>query len=868
MMPLPLILAGPILRRVEPALVSVWVALREQCTVKLSLWEGGQVKSGERTPLRSGPDPAMPTVRVGNQLHLAVVTLKLPAAQALTPGRIYSYDLTCQTASGTQTLQSLGLLKDEPGKHLALGYETNVLPSFATCPPALNQLKIVHGSCRRANADLADGLAWVDEALLAKNQAYKDALSRPHQLFMTGDQIYADDASRPHLSFLNDLSKTLIGSTTDATGATVPVEQLAAVSKTFPADLRHFPAGHRLKLTRNEAGMSSRDGHSHLLSLGEFCAMYLTVWSNACWPDTFAEVTQVVPTTSREDLPWFKALTTAGETALLEALDAPLDPTKAEDTAALADSREGYAREVAALTRFRSTLPRVRRALANVPTYMMFDDHEVTDDWYLNPMWRDRVLGSRLGSPVVRNGLLAYALFQGWGNDPVKFEGQDADTAPYKKLLEQTALLFPAGATSGPNTDAARTIDDLLGIPLRNQMDTNGEFAETNPPLKWHYTVPGEKHLVRVLDCRTRRSYTSRYSPPGNIAVNAQAEQLPPGPLPAGKEVLLVVASLQVVGPPIFDELLAPLLVRIFDVKDYSELQENRGTRGMPGTNPDAVEGWSFDPKTFEALLARLATYRKVVILSGDVHYAASHVMHYWKRGETQPAHIVQLTSSGMQNLMNEKVRLADRSFAFAQRMIRSKIGADRLAWEQPSEAALTFLPSANVSPRLRAKMHKKPMLLPARGWPPGTTVAQAPDWSWHVDILRDERPDHERPRPAQPFSLFPDEPAKKDADIDIRNVEGYHRVANRHARQLERLNNGRQILFINNLGLVTFGRTTVKDKDGKNPVEVPAAFHQLYSAQPDPDAPEPTLTPEVYVKHIAPLEDPYAQRPAIPPGS
>lgn len=878
-MPLPLILAGPILRRVEPALVSVWIALREQCTVKLSLWEGGQVKPGERQPLSAGPDPATPTLRVGRQLHLAVVTLKLPAGKVLTPGRLYSYDLTCQTSSGAQTLQSLGLLKDEPGKHLALGYETDMLPSFATCPPALNQLKIVHGSCRRASANVPDGLAWLDETLLAKDQAYKDALTRPHQLFMTGDQIYADDVSRPQLFFLNDLSKTLIGTTTNTTGATVPIEQLSAVGKTFPADVSHFPAGFRLKLTRNEAGMTSRDGHSHLLSFGEFCAMYLTVWSNACWPDTFADVSQFVPATSQEDLPWFKALKTAGETALLEALDAPLDPTRAEQQEALDNSRASYEREVEVLSNFRHTLPRVRRALANVPTYMIFDDHEVTDDWYLNPMWRDRVLGSRLGSPVVRNGMLAYALFQGWGNDPVKFEGKDADTANYKKLLEQAALLFPADATSGPNADAARAIDDLLGIPLRNQMGTNGEFAETNPPLKWHYTVPGEKHLVRVLDCRTRRSFTSRYSPPGNIAtlrfaaagnnaVDAQADQLPRGPLPEGKEVLIVVASLQVVGPPIFDELLAPLLVRIFDVKDFSELQENRGTRGMPGTNPDAVEGWSFDPKTFEALLERLATYRKVVILSGDVHYAASHVMNYWKKDQAQPAQIVQLTSSGLQNLMNEKVRLADRSFAFAQRMIRSQIGADRLAWEQPSETVLNFPPNANVSPRLRTRMHKSPMLLPARGWPPGTTIAQAPDWSWHVNILRDERPDHERPRPAQPFSLFPDDPARKDADIDIRNVEGYHRVANRHARQLEKLNNSRQMLFVNNLGLVTFGRTTLKDKGSQQTVEVPAAFHQLYAAQPDPDLAEPKLTPEVYIKHIAPLEDPFARPPEIPPRS
>ena len=39
-MDLPLILAGPILRRIEPNLVSVWLALSEAASVQLTLWEG------------------------------------------------------------------------------------------------------------------------------------------------------------------------------------------------------------------------------------------------------------------------------------------------------------------------------------------------------------------------------------------------------------------------------------------------------------------------------------------------------------------------------------------------------------------------------------------------------------------------------------------------------------------------------------------------------------------------------------------------------------------------------------------------------------------------------------------------------------
>ena len=49
---------------------------------------------------------------------------------------------------------------------------------------------------------------------------------------------------------------------------------------------------------------------------------------------------------------------------------------------------------------------------------MIFDDHEVTDDWNLSPLWRDRVMTTSLGVTIVRNALLAYALFQDWGNDP------------------------------------------------------------------------------------------------------------------------------------------------------------------------------------------------------------------------------------------------------------------------------------------------------------------------------------------------------------------------------------------------------------------------------------------------------------------
>src|SRR4029079_5172605 len=97
------------------------------------------------------------------------------------------------------------------------------------------------------------------------------------------------------------------------------------------------------------------------------------------------------------------------------------------------------------------------------------------------------------------------------------------------------------------------------------------------------------------------------------------------------KDVYFVVASLPVIGPPIFDELFAPLLFKVFDFKDSGDLQKDRGTKAMPGTNPDAEEAWCFDPKLFEALLKRLLPYSPVVFLSGHVHYSASPEKSYWE---------------------------------------------------------------------------------------------------------------------------------------------------------------------------------------------------------------------------------------------
>jgi hypothetical protein len=496
----------------------------------------------------------------------------------------------------------------------------------------------------------------------------------------------------------------------------------------------------------------------------------------------------------------------------------------------------------------------------------MFDDHDFTDDWNLNPLWYDRVYTTDLGVTAARNALASYVVFQDWGNDPIRYEKQD----DYKELLRRITELFPTGEP-GPFADAAKRLDTLFGFKEPVQSDpATGRFPARNPTIKWHYSVPGPKHLAVAIDNRTRRCFVSRLGPPGNVEgsfdpndVTAQTEQIPAGPFTDGKEVLLVIAPLQVLGPPLLDELVAPAAFRAFDLKEYSnKLDPNLkfGSRGMSGTDPDAIEAWAFDPLSLEQLLQRLKPYGKVVLLSGDVHYSASTVMSYFTKGEADPVRIVQFTSSGFKNVMPSYITVIDRSLAVAHIIVRQPLGAERMGWlRRPSNPIVleAGTPESEIPREYRAKLKQEPTLLPTLGWPDDTTInpAQRPDWSWRVDPIFDLRADDARPAAIQPFK-FGDASGVQVALTEAggpNSIKGFHAVAGRQQHALETLKNSRQILFRSNFGLVRFER-----REG-----VLHAIHEMYTAarRPEETGTEPLL-PALFVLHEAALSAPGATRP------
>ena len=858
----PLILGGPIVRRVEPRLASVWVALKAPRTVRLDIWQGIESADVTRAPLASG---TARTVRVGDNLHVVVVIVQLPSnATPLLPGLIYAYNLTfISDAGGVTNLKLENLLVDKPGRevggvlidwpHLALGYATNLLPTFVLPPAQLEQLKIVHGSCRRAGCDTPDALAWVDDFI---RTGRVDPIQRPHQLILSGDQIYADDMPDALQLMATDVGNKLIG-TTEFVPTRWPLPPGDQGTRQWPVDQVHFPAGLRKNAIMADARFTTVDGESHIISFGEFLALYLMHWSNVLWPERMPDFTAMYAAPAQVGAPdmsiWSLHTglgTKVGEDGVMKYCsgaarkrlkDAPLTPEHVLEVmrCVCAHKRPGFRRNEQVLRNFRGDLPKVRRALANVATYMMFDDHEVTDDWYFSLAWRDQVTTSPLGRTIVRNALLAYGVCQGWGNDPLKFMADVVDPqtnqpkpGPQKQLLLRLPELFPSGDVLPPNKDVAAELETLLGLD------------NVEPPLKWHYSVPGPRHQLVVMDCRTRRTFASRTSAPGNASPQALADQIPAGPLPAGIDVVVVVSSLTVLGTPIIDELVGPSLYRLFDLKDHG----NKG--GMPGTDPDAIEAWPYEPRVLEALLKKLEPLRRVVILSGDVHWGYSSALSYWKKGDSVPARFAQFTSSAMRNLVRAEIRVASRQLGFLQHVIRARIGIARLGYNTAQADLLVVPPGQRPRPALRERLRRSPALLPTVGWPTGTVEnpLRPPDWAWRMDIPVDTRPEAQRPEPVRPESLVPGDP---NADI-VANRDGYKRAAVRHVKQLRDFNFTRQLLFASNLGIVTFRRPT--------PTTLEVA-QDLMAVHPDSAV---QGRAEVFTRHVIPLTVPAEERPHI----
>lgn len=808
-MALPFMLAGPILRRVNVEHVCVWVALSQPRSIVLQVWQGEVRGGGGGLPFPNYLSQATSTLRVGANLHIAAVTVITDPP--LMPGTFYSYNLVF---NGAEDFVSLGLLSDSAGPpgQLALGYETGALPGFFTPPPDIANLKVAHGSCRKPHGHGKDMLARMDD-YIRKNRI--EAAKRPHYLFLTGDQIYADEVGLPILPMLTQAGIDVLGVT----------ERIPTTSATPDTDLTqtNFPAGRRSKLMTATAKFTSSAAGSHLIGFGEYCAMYLFSWSNALWASVLPAKADVVNRAMSTSMPTNALLT--------EIANTPDDPERNADFKK--ELEHDFDEELKQVKEFHKRLPRARRVLANVPVFMIFDDHEVTDDWNITRGWRDRVFTAPLGVTILRNALAAYTLFQAWGNDPVAF-----GTGAHAQSLQQSANLFQGGAL---DENAADTLGTLFG------------FGGAAPQVTWHYGITGGQYDIVVLDTRTRRTYPTRLSPPGLLNTEALQQQIPEVPQSQATQLLIVVSPAPVLGLAVFEELGQQAGSGVIDAfHGFSAKTEDRNTPAeqirarLKGVFSLDVEAWGFNPAAFEALLACLQPHHQVLILSGDVHFGFAATLDYWKQGEPKPTRIVQAVASSFQNQNSPALQFVVNTARLQYVFGAGLVPAERFGWKNNLLNLDPFnLPAGQRLPLIqRRRLHRSPLVVTKEGMPAGVTLNTPPEWTWRLQIEVDKRPDDNsggaRPEPVRVKSLTP--------DVNLVNAaDGYVRALRRYVEQQEK-SNFRRVVWNTNYGLIRF-----ETEAGKLVV-----FHDLYY---EVDDEESALEDEAnaYTEHRIPLATPTA---------
>lgn len=686
---LPLILAGPVLRRVEPQSVTVWLALKEPRRVTLRVYA-----KNEAGQLLQQVEGTQRTIRLGEHLHVVVVTASVCADTdtALRWGESYCYDLFFQTDERFDALASsvpetaahlgtAGILNADPAEASACQrfvYDGHELPSFVLPPEDVSRLRVLHGSCRKPHGTGKDMLSAVDTLLEA---AVREGRNRPQQLFLTGDQIYADDVAAPLLFALIDAGNCLFAGNEKEV---LPGMELPACS---------LAPGTRADIVR-KAMFTTTTPQNHLLALREYATMYLFIWSDTLWPTALPDVQEL----------W----------------DAYPQARPTDEEARARMERE-YNTQLKGLQTFRASLPQVRRALANIATYTIFDDHDITDDWFLDGAWCQHVLENPLGRRIIRNGLLAYTLFQGWGNTPRQF----AETQGQALLA---AIDSWRGEESGP---WEAYVESLLGLPIA--FSGSGELQRSPQALHWHHRYEGLHYQVFLLDTRTQRHYHSSHDFPGLLSEEAMYTQIGQAAR-EDVEVTLLISATPVLGMDFIESI--QLWSHWFVKENYAY----------------DCEAWALEWNSFQRLLKMISGMKRVVILSGDVHYAFGSSMEYWDQHTHSTARLVNYTSSSFHNEgTGAHISILAIGYPRLLHLLRHQgtPTVDFLAWDiAPGDFHIQrhmlslirrriFLFWWAIPRWLAIRRSPYEIVMPARGWLKGAFHSVPPDRVYRLRYLR-----------------------------------------------------------------------------------------------------------------------------------
>ncbi|MEU4778435.1 alkaline phosphatase D family protein [Micromonospora sp. NPDC023633] len=286
--------------------------------------------------------------------------------------------------------------------------------------------------------------------------------------------------------------------------------------------------------------------------------------------------------------------------------------------------------------------PEIRWLFSTVPSVMIFDDHEVIDDWNTSATWRDDMRDQPWWAERIASGLASYWVYQHLGNLSPDEIAADPVYAKVSAAEDATGVLREFGQRVDTEADLAHDTERWRAVQYQ-----------------WSYALDLGRTRLVMLDNRC-----SRVLEPGQRAM------LPPGEwswfLDRAHGVydhLVVGASLPWLLPP-----------GIHHVEAWNEKLADSRRRWVARLAEKLrrgldLEHWAAFHRSFDALgalFARLgsgtpgepgerigagpayAPPASISVLSGDVHHSYVARARFADRGVVTPVH--QLTCSPIHN--------------------------------------------------------------------------------------------------------------------------------------------------------------------------------------------------------------------------
>ncbi|MFD3835283.1 alkaline phosphatase D family protein [Streptomyces sp. NPDC058642] len=277
--------------------------------------------------------------------------------------------------------------------------------------------------------------------------------------------------------------------------------------------------------------------------------------------------------------------------------------------------------------------PEIRWLLSTVPSCMIFDDHDVIDDWNTSAAWVEDMRATPWWRERVLSGLMSYWVHQHLGN----LSPAELDSDPLYAAVRET----PDGT------------DELRAFASRADVDP--------PSVRWSYRRDFGRVRLVMVDSRAAR-----------VLDEENRSMLAPGEERWVREQVLD-------GPGSYDHLLIgtslpwllPHLVHDAEAWNAALCRGERGARwarfGEDLRRRADLEHWAAFPASFEALVELIAEAGSgpdapatVCVLSGDVHHAYIAEPR-WPEGSEPEARVLQLTCSPVHNSIPLSIRLGFR---------------------------------------------------------------------------------------------------------------------------------------------------------------------------------------------------------------